>query len=369
MLFSSIPTDDNELHEIHDVINSRLSTSTHITVTPDIIKQCMHKLKPGKDDGDLGFKSDRIINESHRLHVLLSLLCNVILIHGYTPTDSLKSSIISIPKDVQAALSNIDNYRGIALFNCICKLHDNVTLLLYGNYLSTSDMQFGYKKGHSTTICTLLYKEIINQYINNGSDVYSCLLDASKAFDRLHYGKLFRILLAKKLPILIIRLILDSYLRQYVCVMWDSYKSEYFKMYNCVKEGGVISCHLFNLYIDPLVVQLSNSGYGCHIAGEYARALSYADDITLLCPIVWGLNEMLKICNKYRLEKNSIFNSKKTVCIKFGSTIIEGEYAFFDGVMLKWTDKVRHLGNFIDTTCTDYIYCITKKSYFIGYVN
>ena len=77
-------------------------------------------------------------------------------------------------------------------------------------------MQFGYKKGHSTTMCTLIYKEIINQYINNGSYVYSCLLDASKAFDRVYYRKLFRILLFKKIPILIIRLILDSYLRQSV---------------------------------------------------------------------------------------------------------------------------------------------------------
>ena len=86
-------------------------------------------------------------------------------------------------------------------------------------------MQFGYKKSHSTTMCTLINKEIINQYINNGSDAYSCLLDASKAFDRVHYGKLSRILLSKKLPILIIRLILHSYLRQSVCVMWDSCKS------------------------------------------------------------------------------------------------------------------------------------------------
>ena len=69
------------------------------------------------------------------------------------------------------------------------------------------------------------------------------------------------------------------------------------------------------------------------------------------------------------MENNIIFNSKKTVCIKFGCNIIEGESAFFDGVKLDWTDKVRHLGNFIDTTCTDYIYCITKMSHFIGYVN
>ena len=37
--------------------------------------------------------------------------------------------------------------------------------------------------------------------------------------------------------------------------------------------------------------------------------------------------------------------------------------------MLEWTEKVRHLGNFIDTACTDYIHCIVKKSHFIGYVN
>ena len=40
-----------------------------------------------------------------------------------------------------------------------------------------------------------------------------------------------------------------------------------------------------------------------------------------------------------------------------------------DSVKLEWTVKVRHLGNFIDTTCTEYIDCIAKKSYFIAYVN
>ena len=90
-------------------------------------------------------------------------------------------------------------------------------------------------------------------------------------------------------------------------------------MYNGVKQGGVILYDLFNLYIDNLLVQRSNFGYGYHIAGVYAGALSYAGDITFLCPSVWGLSEMLKICNKYRLENNIIFNSKKTVCNKFGS--------------------------------------------------
>ena len=49
--------------------------------------------------------------------------------------------------------------------------------------------------------------------------------------------------------------------------------------------------------------------------------------------------------------------------------MIEGNLHFFDSVKLEWTDKVRHLGNFIDTTCTDYIDCIVKKSHIMGYVN
>ena len=48
---------------------------------------------------------------------------------------------------------------------------------------------------------------------------------------------------------------------------------------------------------------------------------------------------------------------------------MKGNLHFVDDVKLEWTDKVRHLGNFIDTTCSDYIDSIVKKSHFIGYVN
>ena len=56
----------------------------------------------------------------------------------------------------------------------------------------------GSNQQHSTTMCSLLYHEIINHYMSNNSNVYSCLLDASKAFDKVHYGKLFHILLNRK---------------------------------------------------------------------------------------------------------------------------------------------------------------------------
>ena len=51
-------------------------------------------------------------------------------------------------------------------------------------------MQFGFKSNHSTVLCTAIYIEIINHYVNKGSNVYSCLLDASKEFDQVHCGRL-----------------------------------------------------------------------------------------------------------------------------------------------------------------------------------
>ena len=92
-----------------------------------------------------------------------------------------------------------------------------------------------------------------------------------------------------------------------------------------VKQGGVISPRFFSIYIDPLLLQLRISGYGCHFNGVYIGALSYADGITLVAPCIRGLNELLKLC---ATVYNLMFNSKKTVCIKFGNEVIRNKTAF-----------------------------------------
>ena len=57
--------------------------------------------------------------------------------------------------------------------------------------------------------------------------------------------------------------------------------SQYFTMENGVKQGGVISSIFFSIYIDYLLLQLRNSGYGCYLNGVYMGELSYADDIRI----------------------------------------------------------------------------------------
>ena len=114
------------------------------------------------------------------------------LIHGHWPPELLNSTIVSIPKDSRGSLSNSENYRGIALSNC--KIIDTVLLKKYSTFIATSSLQFALKKHHSTLLCTAILFETVSYFKERNSNVYSCLIDASKAFDRINHGKLFRLL-------------------------------------------------------------------------------------------------------------------------------------------------------------------------------
>ena len=60
-------------------------------------------------------------------------------------------------------------------------------------------------------------------------------------------------------------------------------------------------------------------------------ALSYADDIILLCPIIRGLNRRLKMCCFLPIIIILLLKCKKTSCIKFGSKTHDYEHFTLDG--------------------------------------
>ena len=63
-------------------------------------------------------------------------------------------------------------------------------------------------------LCTVIMKEVIHHYTNEISNVYCCILGASRAFDETNYGKLFSILLQRNINVYCILLIVDGYVRQ-----------------------------------------------------------------------------------------------------------------------------------------------------------
>ena len=117
------------------------------------------------------------------------------------------------------------------------------------NSLCSSELQFGSKKELSTAQCTFSMLEVIDYYNVNKSSVCSLQLDATKAFDRVNYCKLFAELLKRNICPLLLRLLLLMYTRQSLRVKWGNTVSSEFTVSNGVKQGGVLSPILFDIYM------------------------------------------------------------------------------------------------------------------------
>jgi hypothetical protein len=201
-------------------------------------------------------------------------------------------------------------------------------------------------------------------------------LDASKAFDRLKYCKLFKLLVSRQLPPPIIRVLINFYTGNYVRVAWCGIVSDYFLAINDAKQGGVLSPVLFCLYIDGLLVALSKAGVGCFIGNNFAGALAYADDIVLLAPSASALRIMLSICDNYANEYCISFNASKSKCLvvlprkrRFLYDYINNCTFYVGNNPIEYVDSFAHLGHVITNQLTDNADILKRQNDFVGQAN
>ena len=100
---------------------------------------------------------------------------------------------------------------------------------------------------------------------------------------------------------------------------------------------------LFNLFINVIIVNLLQSGYGCRVQQTHVGCIVYADDIILLSPIVSGLQEMLHVCNASSCELRLQFNAAKCHCMALGTfTAYDKQPLWLGPDALMWSQTIRY---------------------------
>ncbi len=139
---------DALLNDINDLIITKCECSgqcmhgTHSIIAAEV-ESAVEKLKPGKKNGNTDTVSDHIINVCERLNVHIAILFTMMLRHGLPPDGMLHGTMVPIPKGRRANLSSSANLRVITLSSILFNL------------------QFSFKPGASTTLCTGMFQETI----------------------------------------------------------------------------------------------------------------------------------------------------------------------------------------------------------------
>ena len=336
--------------EISQLISDKCCTgackSPH-AISGESVREAIGYLKADKCDGILS--NNHILNGCSQLVIHLSMLFSGMVRHGFSPPSMVLSTVIPIPKNARKSANDSSNYRGIALNSPIGKLFELVILCSHRDALCTSDLQFGYKKGLSTSSCTFVASEVIQHYLNGNNDVHVMLLDASKAFDCVHYITLFRQLLSKNFCPLVAKVLLYMHVNQSVRVRWNSYLSEEISVSNGVKQGGILSPVLFSIYTDVILSSLRDCGAGCYVGLEFCGSLAYADDIVLLAPTKAALRTMLGVARVCADRLSLRFNGTKSQYLVYRSREVNYFNSSIDfcDVTIPQAVSGIHLGNIL----------------------
>ena len=107
------------------------------------------------------------------------------------------------------------------------------------------------------------------------------------------------------------------YTHQKMCIKWGNAISPSFTVSNGIKQGGIISPILFNVYMDGLSVLSNISNIGGQIGYTFLNHLCYADDLCLISLSSAGMQKLLNLCSKYAVDNSLTYNAKKSFSLCF----------------------------------------------------
>ena len=316
------------------------------------VSDSIRELSSGRSSGNDFLSAEHIKFAGSAVAAHLSLCFTMIAKHMHLPDKLTKVVLTPIVKDKTSSLTAKDNYRPIAVASVCSKVLERVILNRCSAALNSGHHQFGFKEKHSSDMAIFALKEISDYFVRNNSPVFICFLDARKAFDRVNHWTLFNKLLVNGMDPFLVKLLRAWYKSQRFHVRWGNALSTGFYVSNGVRQGGIISPHLFNVYTDGLSTLLDQSGVGCHYLGSLNH-LYYADDMVILSPTPHGLQKLLNICSEYAKDHDILFNTKKTVCMSMLPAIFRNislPDIFLCDSALSYVDEYKYLGYRITST-------------------
>jgi Reverse transcriptase (RNA-dependent DNA polymerase) len=264
-------------NKLPDYVGNKLMANK-FSFTAEILAFAVDKIGSGKSAGFDSLTIEHVLHCHPVIYSIYAKLFNIMLAYSFVPTDFGRGVTIPIPKnDNCRGMHAIDSFRGITLSPIISKVFEHCILILFSDYFSTSNNQFGFKTKVGCPHAIYTLRKVVDHYVNNNSTVNLCFLDMEKGFDKINHSVLLLKLMKRRVPVALVKLLQYWYSISYNSVRWGDALSQPYKLLAGVRQGGVLSPVLFSVYVDELLNKFNKSG--CCFMGLTVSALMYADDL------------------------------------------------------------------------------------------
>ena len=258
-----------------------------------------------------------------------------------------------------------ENYRPISLLSNLSKLFERAMHIRIYEFFEAhnifSDLQFGFRKKHSTNHALLSIFENIKEKLDNKTFSCGVFIDLEKAFDTVNHD-----ILVKKLEFYGIRGICNQWFSSYLSnrqqrVKLDGKKSSFLNITCGVPQGSILGPLLFLTYINDMKNSVKHS-----------ILHHFADDTNLLCSdtdekkLKKKMNEDLSLIYTWLCANRLSLNVDKTEFIVFippRKKTINRFTLKLNRITLYESTKIKYLGLILDKTLSwkHHIFELRKK--------
>jgi len=230
-----------------------------------------------------------------------------------SPSDFTRVVMIPLQKKMNAV--ECSDHRTISLISHASK----ILLKILTNRIEAKARDFigrnqiGFRKGCGTRDAIGVMRMIFEKSLEFGNNVYICFVDFKKAFDRVNWEKMMKVLQSIGVDWRDRRMISELYMNQEAAVRIANGESDSGFIGRGVIQGCLLSPLLFSIYAEMMMKEaLENVEEGIRVGGELIKDVKYADDQGMVANTEAGLQSLMDSLNTTAKHYDMKINIKKT---------------------------------------------------------
>ena len=316
---------------------------TDMRFSPLDVARKIHRLRNKGSYGIDGITTTMLKMAVKLISTPLSLIFNRIMAEGYCPKRWKFTKMRPLYKGGSNPKEDPSSYRPVGLTSVVCKLLEALVLDKLRAFAIAKDAidksQHGFMSGRSTKSNLLRYWDKVTKKLEEGGGCCVCLMDASKAFDKMRHDHLLQRLKTIGVDGNVGRFIESWLVGREQFVQIGEHKSGFIPTTSGSVQGAVLSPFLFLLVAETASERI------------VLEKFFYCDDLKFLADLReqdggQKMQETLDALKEWEVESSMKFNPRKSSILRIGKGQNPDEFeAFsFGGVQITEDTSARDLG-------------------------